>query len=88
MYVNEKSGLGDFETAIEWTRYITKDAPREELLKTIGRRWLRQDPEAAEAWLATAPMSEDAKMQARQPRPEPSERRKGFRAKETLLSPE
>lgn len=88
MYVNEKSGLGDFETAIEWSRYVVKDAPREELLKTIGRRWLRQDPEAAEAWLATAPMSEDAKMKARQPRPEPSERRKGFRSKETLLSPE
>jgi len=88
MYVNEKSGLGEFETAIEWTNYMVKDSTREESLKTIGRRWLRQDPEAAEAWLATAPMSEDAKMKARLPKPDPSERRKGFRAKETLLSPE
>jgi hypothetical protein len=84
MYVNERSGLRGHETAIEWSRYVKSDVEREELLKRIARRWLREDPDAAEAWLAQGPLSEDAEMQARKPRPSPADRRR-FRAKETVL---
>lgn len=68
MYVNEKSGLGFHEQAIEWTKYIDGEHEREELLTRIARRWLRQDPDSAELWLADAPLSEDKKMEARQPK--------------------
>jgi hypothetical protein len=68
MYVNEKSGLGFHQQAIEWTKYIDGESERDELLMRIARRWLRQDPDAAEVWLADAPLSEDQKMEARQPK--------------------
>jgi hypothetical protein len=64
IYVNEKSGLGFDEEALEWTKYITGKPQREELLVKIARRWLRRDPDAAERWLADAPLSQEQKDEA------------------------
>jgi hypothetical protein len=64
MYINERSGLGATTEAIEWTKYITGDSERDELLRRIVMRWLRQDPTAAEAWLAQSSLSEELKQKA------------------------
>ncbi len=84
MYINETSGLGSTTEAIEWTKYITDDAERDELLMRIGRRWLRWDPPAAEAWLAQSSLSEDQRQKAHEDnhgKVTPGM----FRAKETIV---
>jgi hypothetical protein len=65
MYINEISALTATTEAIEWTKYIKQDAARDELLMRIGRRWLRWDPPAAEAWLAQSSLSEEQRQQTR-----------------------
>jgi hypothetical protein len=85
MYINERSGLGAAEEAIEWTQYITDDATRDELLRRIAMRWLRLDPVAAEAWLAQSSLSEELKAQAHQSNKSKKPRPGKFHAMDTVL---
>ncbi|HEB90811.1 MAG TPA: hypothetical protein ENI85_14655 [Deltaproteobacteria bacterium] len=72
MYVNRLSAQKEFEKAIDWAvRYLQDEYDREHALEIAARRWLREDPEAAEAWLKDAPMSEEAKVMAHQNRTTP-----------------
>jgi hypothetical protein len=69
MYVNKQSRVNP-EIAIEWTEYLISTDERELTLITIARRWLRKDEAAAEAWLATSPLSEEQRKSAhRAPHP-------------------
>ena len=66
MYLNRKM-VSDPMTAIAWTDYLTDEPSRELALISIARRWLKKDPEAAEAWLANSPLSEESRAEAHGP---------------------
>jgi hypothetical protein len=57
--------VGDPEKAIRWSEKIEDDADRERTMVRIVRYWMTQDPEAAEAWLASSPLSEREREKAR-----------------------
>ena len=68
MYVNKRSWEpGQADVAIEWANYLKNEAERELALISIARRWRYRDEEAAEAWLADSPLSEEARVKAREP---------------------
>jgi len=68
MYVNKRSWEpGQAEVAIDWADYLKDDAERELALISIVRRWRDRDEAAAEAWLADSPLSEEARVKAREP---------------------
>ena len=52
--------------ALEWADWISDPQQQELALITIARRWRRVDPEAAENWLATSPLSEEARQKSRE----------------------
>jgi hypothetical protein len=62
----------DPEDAIAWAGRIHDPERREKALVAVARLWLRRDAEAAQAWLETSPLSEEARRSA-------LERRKGRR---------
>ena len=51
--------------AIAWAERVESDSARQELLVRISRRWLREDPEAAEAWLESSTLPPAARRRAR-----------------------
>jgi cyanate lyase len=51
--------------AIRWAERIENAGERELTVVRIARRWLKQDEEAAEAWLEQSSLSERALRQAR-----------------------
>jgi hypothetical protein len=53
--------------AIEWANRIEKDVSREMTLIKVARKWRESDPAAAEAWLESSPLSEEARQQVRDP---------------------
>ncbi len=55
------------EDAVHWAAKIRDDQEREIVLSDIARIWLGSDEEAAEAWLASSPLSEEARQKARGP---------------------
>jgi hypothetical protein len=57
------------EEAISWAERIDDEEAREIALIDIARRWRSDDEAAAEAWLAQSDLSEEAREQARGPRP-------------------
>src|SRR5262245_23922766 len=54
--------------AIAWAQRIPKDLEREVTLIKIARGWREADEAAAEAWLASSPLSEEARAQVRDPK--------------------
>jgi hypothetical protein len=66
MYINRHTVLDPMKS-IAWTDYLMDESERELTLITIARRWLRRDPDAAEAWLVESSLSEEAKMEAHGP---------------------
>jgi hypothetical protein len=60
--------------ATRWAARIEDPAQREPTLVAIVRRWREKDPAAAEAWLASSPLSEEAREQARAEPPKPPAR--------------
>lgn len=68
MYVAKRSWEpGHSDLAIEWAGYLKNEAERELALISIARRWRDRNEEAAEAWLAKSPLSDEARVKARQP---------------------
>jgi hypothetical protein len=63
-YARQLAAISPAE-AIEWAERVEADAGREEILVRVARRWLREDEEAALAWLARSPLSEEARARAR-----------------------
>ncbi len=63
MYINELSWRHPL-TAIEWISYLADEDQRELARITAARRWLLKDPGAAETWLASSPLSEEAREKA------------------------
>jgi hypothetical protein len=63
-YARQLAAISPSE-AIEWAERVDVDAGREEILVRVARRWLREDEEAALAWLARSPLSEEARARAR-----------------------
>jgi hypothetical protein len=55
----------DPQQALRFAKWIKDDEERELAYITIARRWRDIDEEAAEAWLATSPLSEEARAQSR-----------------------
>jgi hypothetical protein len=53
--------------AVHWAEEIAEEADREIVLTDVARTWLQVDPEAAEEWLATSPLSEEARAEAHKP---------------------
>jgi hypothetical protein len=66
MYINRHTVLDPVKAAA-WTDYLIDESERELALITIARRWLKQDPDAAEAWLAESSLSEEARLEAHGP---------------------
>jgi len=54
--------------AIAWAERVEDEKDREQTLVTIARTWRIKDPAAAEAWLETSSLSEQARTLARNPR--------------------
>ena len=52
--------------ALKWADWISDPGQQELALITIARRWRRIDPEAAENWLASSPLSEEARQRSRE----------------------
>jgi hypothetical protein len=59
--------LRDPEKALDWIDLLPEGQKREDALISIGRRWLKLDPPAAEAWLETSPLDDEAREKARTP---------------------
>jgi len=57
--------------ALKWAGYLPDDLEREIVTTDVVRIWLEDDPEAAESWLATSPLSDEARARARQPKRPP-----------------
>jgi len=56
--------------ALKWAEWISDPDQKELALVTIARRWRRIDSDAAEKWLASSPLSEEARQRSREnPRP-------------------
>lgn len=55
------------ERAVRWTEVIPEGKERVDSLIAIGRRWRELDEDAAEAWLETSPLDEEARQTARTP---------------------
>jgi hypothetical protein len=55
----------DPQEALEWVGLIADEDDRERALISIGRRWRDIDEDAAEAWLAQSPLSDEARAKAR-----------------------
>ena len=53
---------------IRWAEKITDEPMRLQTLSQIARQWYGSDPTAAEAWIATSPLSEEDRALARTPR--------------------
>jgi len=51
--------------AIQWAERVEPPQAREAVLERIARRWLKKDPEAAEAWLVESSLSEETRERAR-----------------------
>lgn len=64
-YLTRRSWV-DPADAIGWTKYLKDESQRELARISVARRWLVLDAPAAEAWLATSPLSEEAREKARQ----------------------
>lgn len=69
----------DPAAGIPWAEKMPDEARRENTLVRVARKWLKEDPEAAEAWLAQSGLSEAARNRARDPNlpgylPAPTER--------------
>jgi hypothetical protein len=54
--------------AIEWAQRIGREREREVALIKIARRWRESDEPAAEAWLQSSPLSEEARAKVRDPK--------------------
>lgn len=52
-------------TAIAWAGRIEHDAEREQMLVNVARVWRYLDEDAADEWLLTSPLSEEAREKAR-----------------------
>ncbi len=50
-------------SAIGWANEITDQSLQEKALVNAGRAYRQREPEAAEAWMETAPISANAKQQ-------------------------
>jgi RNA polymerase sigma factor (sigma-70 family) len=48
-------------TALEWAQTITGDGVRNNITRTIATEWLKDDPDAARAWLASSSLPEKIK---------------------------
>jgi hypothetical protein len=59
-------GGDDPREGLHWAEQIRDDARRELTLIQIAREWRTDDRDAAEAWLAQSPLSEEARERARQ----------------------
>lgn len=57
----------DPPTALDWVDIYEDPQDREDSLVRLARRWLELDAGAAEAWLATSPLDEEARAKARTP---------------------
>lgn len=55
------------DRAFVWADTLSDPKQREAVLIMVARRWLKDDPEAAEAWLATSGLSEQAIEKVREP---------------------
>jgi hypothetical protein len=55
------------EEALDWTARIADAERREETIVMVGRSWRASDPEAAQAWLDRAELSEEARERINQP---------------------
>lgn len=52
--------------ALKWADWISDREQKELALITIARRWRRNDAEAAEKWLASSPLSVEARQRSRE----------------------
>jgi hypothetical protein len=57
----------DPESALEWITILPPGRNQEEAMISIGRYWRQQDENAAEAWLESSPLGDDARAKARTP---------------------
>jgi hypothetical protein len=57
----------DPESALEWITMLPPGPDQEEAMIVIGRYWREHDENAAEAWLESSPLSDDARAKARTP---------------------
>jgi hypothetical protein len=51
----------DPKTAAGWAEKIADEKQRTSRMESIGYNWIRQDPTGAQAWLSTAPLSDQSK---------------------------
>jgi hypothetical protein len=57
----------DPESALEWITMLPPGRDQEEAMITIGRLWRERDEDAAEVWLESSPLGDDARAKARTP---------------------
>lgn len=57
----QRNGREQMETALTWSDLIENDADREKVVIVMVRGWRQRDPEAADAWLAEAELSNAAR---------------------------
>ena len=57
----------DPESALEWITMLPPGRDQEEAMITIGRFWRERDEDAAEVWLESSPLDDDARAKARTP---------------------
>jgi hypothetical protein len=57
----------DPESALEWITMLPPGRDQEEAMITIGRLWRERDEDAAEVWLESSPLGDDARAKARMP---------------------
>jgi hypothetical protein len=57
----------DPESALEWITMLPAGPDQEEAMITIGRHWRGRDENAADAWLESSPLDDEARAKARTP---------------------
>ncbi len=57
----------DPESALEWITMLPPGRGQEEAMITIGRLWRERDEDAAEVWLESSPLDDEARAKARTP---------------------
>ncbi len=66
--VRRTNQQGSPEEAVTWAKRIQDAALRDEVIVALGRAWLRQQPRAAESWLARSGLPEPVQAAIREPR--------------------
>jgi DNA-binding GntR family transcriptional regulator len=52
----------DYDSAIAWSLVPSRPKDQIDALRVVFRRWRQRDPEAADAWLASASLSDDQRV--------------------------